>query len=116
MSRSTHENYCVPYKHGNKFTNFLQCCPGSPFHVPVKDEVNPQKVKCYGPGLDSKNVQAGKPATFTVDTTEAGEAPVDVHYKDTSGMCLMCACTLFLFNLSNNSSSVRTSIFHSIFF
>lgn len=59
---------------------------GSPFNVAVKNEVNPNKVKCFGPGLDkAKGVPAGHPATFTVDTSEAGEAPLEVSYVDTQG-------------------------------
>ena len=30
-------------------------------------------------------MKAGKPATFTVDTTEAGEAPLDVKFTDSTG-------------------------------
>lgn len=58
---------------------------GSPFRVDIKNPVNPAKVKCYGPGLDSAQVKAGLPATFTVDTTEAGEAPLEVTYTDSTG-------------------------------
>ena len=67
----------------------LKPCPGSPFHVGIKQPVNPAKVQCYGPGLDSRQVQAGRPATFTVDTTEAGEAPLDVTYTDSTGKELL---------------------------
>ena len=63
----------------------LKPCPGSPFHVGIKNQVNPAKVQCYGPGLDSRQVQAGKPAMFTVDTTEAGEAQLDVKFTDSTG-------------------------------
>ena len=68
-----------------KLPAFLKPCPGSPFHVGIKNPVNPAKVQCYGPGLDSHEVKAGAPATFTVDTTEAGEAPLDVTYTDNTG-------------------------------
>ena len=59
---------------------------GSPFHVGIQNPVNPAKVKCYGPGVDSKEVKTNAPATFTVDATEAGEAPLDVTYTDKNGM------------------------------
>ena len=63
-----------------------QQIPGSPFPVKIKAPVNPNKVKCYGPGLDTnQGVRAGQPATFTVDATEAGEAPLDVSYTDAKG-------------------------------
>ncbi|XP_052780237.1 filamin-A-like isoform X2 [Mya arenaria] len=73
----------LPIKKGDyditvKFAD--QDIPGSPFHVGIKPTTNPDKVQCYGPGLDSSKVKAGKPATFTVNTTEAGEAPIDVSY------------------------------------
>lgn len=58
---------------------------GSPFHVDVKNPVNPSKVKCHGPGLDSANVKSGVPAVFTVDASEAGEAPLEVTYTDNTG-------------------------------
>ncbi|XP_059165585.1 filamin-A-like isoform X3 [Physella acuta] len=72
-----------PYDITVKFNE--QHVPGSPFRVDIKNPVNPAKVKCYGPGLDSANVRAGAPATFTVDTTEAGEAPLEVTYTDKTG-------------------------------
>ena len=68
-----------------KLPKCFKPCPGSPFHVGIKNPVNPEKVQCYGPGLDSRQVKAGKPATFTVDTTEAGEAPLDVKFTDSTG-------------------------------
>ncbi|XP_071084082.1 filamin-A-like isoform X4 [Haliotis cracherodii] len=59
--------------------------PGSPFRVSVCDPVDASKVKCYGPGIDSKGVRAGEPATFTIDAKDAGKAPVDVTYTDKNG-------------------------------
>lgn len=58
--------------------------PGSPFQVPVKDPVDPSKVKCSGPGLGS-GVRAHVPQTFTVDCTKAGQAPLDVKLYGPSG-------------------------------
>lgn len=76
---------CSCCKCGSSFPVFLRWCPGSPFHVGIQDEVNPNKVRCYGAGIDTKEVTAGKPATFTVDTTSAGQAPLDVTYTDDKG-------------------------------
>ena len=60
---------------------------GSPFNVKVSNEVNPNKVRCYGPGLDkTKGVPSDTPATFTVNTAEAGEAPLEVSYIDSTGI------------------------------
>uniref|UniRef100_A0A672H3R9 Filamin C, gamma a (actin binding protein 280) n=1 Tax=Salarias fasciatus TaxID=181472 RepID=A0A672H3R9_SALFA len=58
--------------------------PGSPFRVPVKDPVDPSKVKCSGPGLGS-GVRAHVPQTFTVDSTQAGQAPLDVKLYGPTG-------------------------------
>ncbi|XP_069142482.1 filamin-A-like isoform X9 [Argopecten irradians] len=78
----------LPTKPGDYDVNISfadQPIPGSPFNVSIKNPVNPAKVQCYGPGLDSKGVREGSPATFTVDTTEAGEAPLEVTYTDSQG-------------------------------
>uniref|UniRef100_A0A0B7BLG3 Calponin-homology (CH) domain-containing protein n=1 Tax=Arion vulgaris TaxID=1028688 RepID=A0A0B7BLG3_9EUPU len=72
-----------PYDISVKFND--KHIPGSPFRVDVKNPVNPAKVKCYGPGLESANVKAGLPAVFTVDASEAGEAPIEVTYTDRTG-------------------------------
>lgn len=58
---------------------------GSVFHVPMVDEINPGKVHCYGAGLDPKGVKAGQPAPFTVDASEAGEAPLEIMTTDQTG-------------------------------
>nr|XP_061813370.1 filamin-C-like isoform X2 [Nerophis lumbriciformis] len=58
--------------------------PGSPFKVPVKDPVDPSKVKCSGPGLGS-GVRAHIPQTFTVDCTQAGQAALDVKLFGPTG-------------------------------
>ncbi|XP_029456815.1 LOW QUALITY PROTEIN: filamin-B [Rhinatrema bivittatum] len=50
---------------------------GSPFKVPVKDVVDPSKVKVSGPGLGT-GVRAKIPQCFTVDTSKAGIAPLNV--------------------------------------
>lgn len=63
----------------------VYCCPklafvllvGSPFKVPVKDVVDPSKVKIAGPGLGTA-VRARLPQVFTVDTSKAGVAPLEV--------------------------------------
>uniref|UniRef100_A0A674D1T3 Filamin C n=1 Tax=Salmo trutta TaxID=8032 RepID=A0A674D1T3_SALTR len=58
--------------------------PGSPFRVPVKDVVDPSKVKCSGPGLGD-GVRAHVPQAFTVDATQAGKAKVEVQLTGPSG-------------------------------
>ncbi|XP_076447622.1 filamin-A-like isoform X2 [Babylonia areolata] len=54
----------------------------SPFRVKISNPVDASKVKCYGPGLDSKEVKANAPAVFTVDARDAGDAPLEVTYTD----------------------------------
>ena len=68
------------YQPGNLFSP-----AGSPFKVRVVDEINPQNVRCFGPGLDPKGVRAGQPAPFTVDASTAGDAPLDVTVTDQLG-------------------------------
>nr|XP_029490900.1 filamin-C-like [Oncorhynchus nerka] len=58
--------------------------PGSPFRVPVRDVVDPSKVKCSGLGLGDR-VRAHLPQTFTVDTIQAGQANLEVSLIGPSG-------------------------------
>lgn len=56
--------------------------------MPVKDVVDPGKVKCSGPGLGA-GVRARVPQTFTVDCSQAGRAPLQVAVLGPTGMkCL----------------------------
>ncbi|XP_029350559.1 filamin-A-like isoform X9 [Echeneis naucrates] len=59
--------------------------PGSPFRVPVRELVDPSKVRCSGPGLGS-GVRAHVPQTFTVDSSKAGVAPLEVQLYGPSGV------------------------------
>ncbi|XP_036387133.1 filamin-B [Megalops cyprinoides] len=59
--------------------------PGSPFKVPVKDVVDPSKVKISGPGVGS-GVRAKIPQTFTVDCSKAGVAPLSVAVMAPKGV------------------------------
>lgn len=43
----------------------------------MRELVDPSKVKCSGPGLGN-GVRAQVPQTFTVDTSKAGVAPLEV--------------------------------------
>uniref|UniRef100_A0A4W4H085 Calponin-homology (CH) domain-containing protein n=1 Tax=Electrophorus electricus TaxID=8005 RepID=A0A4W4H085_ELEEL len=58
--------------------------PGSPFRVPVRELVDPSKVRCSGPGLGT-GVRAHVPQTFTVDCSKAGLAPLEVLLYGPSG-------------------------------
>uniref|UniRef100_A0A2K5S882 Filamin B n=1 Tax=Cebus imitator TaxID=2715852 RepID=A0A2K5S882_CEBIM len=59
--------------------------PGSPFRVPVKDVVDPSKVKIAGPGLGS-GVRARVLQSFTVDSSKAGLAPLEVRVLGPRGL------------------------------
>ncbi|CAL8242354.1 unnamed protein product [Merluccius merluccius] len=59
--------------------------PGSPFRVPVRELVDPSKVRCSGPGLGS-GVRAHVLQTFTVDCSKAGLAPLEVQLYGPNGM------------------------------
>jgi len=58
--------------------------------VHITDQVNPQRVHCYGPGIDPKGVRKGQPALFTVDATQAGIAPLEVMTTDHRGKRSLC--------------------------
>ncbi|MEQ2211989.1 hypothetical protein XENOCAPTIV_022542, partial [Xenoophorus captivus] len=58
---------------------------GSPFRVPVQQVVDPSKVRCSGPGLGG-GVRAHVPQTFTVDSSKAGVAPLEVQIYGPAGV------------------------------
>ncbi|KAL5109779.1 Filamin-A [Taenia crassiceps] len=78
----------LPTKAGN-YDMFIKLndmdIPGSPFNIPIRDRIDPNKVRCYGPGLEPSGARAGVPATFTVDASQAGEAPIAVTHINRSG-------------------------------
>uniref|UniRef100_H2N036 Calponin-homology (CH) domain-containing protein n=1 Tax=Oryzias latipes TaxID=8090 RepID=H2N036_ORYLA len=59
--------------------------PGSSFRVPVRELVDPSKVRCLGPGLGSR-VRTHVPQTFTVDSSKAGVAPLEVQLCGPTGV------------------------------
>lgn len=66
--------------------------PGSPFRVPVKDVVDPSKVKIAGPGVGS-GVRARVLQSFTVDSSKAGLAPLEVRVLGPRGEYASCLPT-----------------------
>ncbi|XP_010571776.1 PREDICTED: filamin-A-like, partial [Haliaeetus leucocephalus] len=79
----------IPYEPGTYSLNVTyggHQVPGSPFKVPVTDVVDSSKVKCAGPGLTPGVVRANVPQTFTVDTSKAGVAPLDVKVQGPKGV------------------------------
>ncbi|KAG8129894.1 hypothetical protein E2320_016779 [Naja naja] len=79
----------IPYEPGTYNLNVTyggHQVPGSPFKVPVHDVVDSSKVKCSGPGLTPGVVRANVPQSFTVDTSKAGVAPLDVKVQGPKGV------------------------------
>nr|CAD7196862.1 unnamed protein product [Timema douglasi] len=58
--------------------------PKSPYVAQVLPNTDyyPDKVECYGKGLEKDGAMKGKPTEFTVDTRKAGSAPLDVQVLD----------------------------------
>ncbi|KAH0630144.1 hypothetical protein JD844_012814, partial [Phrynosoma platyrhinos] len=78
----------IPYVPGDYDVNITyggDHIPGSPFKVPVKDVIDPYKVKVSGPGLGTA-VRAKIPQAFTVDTSKAGIAPLEVAVTGPRGL------------------------------
>ncbi|XP_029102180.1 filamin-A-like isoform X2 [Scleropages formosus] len=78
----------IPYEPGTYNLNVTyggRPVKGSPFSVPVHDTVDSSKVKCQGQGLGN-NVRANVPQTFTVDTSKAGVAPLQVKVQGPKGV------------------------------
>ena len=42
---------------------------------------DPSKVKAFGPGLEKGKVLPGKPASFSVDSSKTGPAPIEVEIE-----------------------------------
>ncbi|KAH1187902.1 hypothetical protein KIL84_017889, partial [Mauremys mutica] len=79
----------VPYEPGTYSLNVTyggHQVPGSPFQVPVHDVVDSSKVLCSGPGLMPGVVRASVPQTFSVDTSQAGVAPLQVKVQGPKGV------------------------------
>lgn len=62
--------------------------PKSPFMAQVivqPTDVNPEKVKASGPGIEPNSVEVGKKTEFTIVTKDAGQAPLEVKVNDCFG-------------------------------
>uniref|UniRef100_A0A8C5CJR9 Calponin-homology (CH) domain-containing protein n=1 Tax=Gadus morhua TaxID=8049 RepID=A0A8C5CJR9_GADMO len=93
--------------------------PGSPFRVPVRELVDPGKVRCSGPGLGS-GVRAHVLQTFTVDCSKAGLAPLEVQLYGPTGEAVHAhthththvhACTQKLFPPANTHTVFNLFVF-----
>ncbi|XP_076379060.1 filamin A protein cher isoform X4 [Megalopta genalis] len=61
--------------------------PNSPYvaNILPKSGFAPDKVKVYGPGVQSESIPIDKPTNFTVDVKQAGQAPLEVIVQDVNG-------------------------------
>lgn len=85
--------------------------PGSPFMswVEPKGNFDPNKVKAYGPGIDREiPLTINKPTEFTIDCTNAGEAPIKVFVIDSDYQKLDVS-------LKNNGNSTYTCRYTPIY-
>lgn len=58
--------------------------PNSPYIAQILPNTDyyPEKVRVHGPGIEPEGVLADVPAKFTVETKDAGSAPLDVRVSD----------------------------------
>ncbi|XP_061815670.1 filamin-C isoform X1 [Nerophis lumbriciformis] len=60
----------------------------SPFmaHIlPAATDLHPEKVRCYGPGLDPVGCIVNKPADFTIDARGTGRGELKLYAQDAEG-------------------------------
>jgi filamin len=65
--------------------------PRSPYQVKVERGLrshDASKVRVYGNGVEPTGVLASLPVSFTVDTTQAGDADVEIIIEDPTGNCI----------------------------
>ncbi|XP_023664499.2 filamin-A-like isoform X2 [Paramormyrops kingsleyae] len=75
----------IPGTYNLSVTYGGQPVTGSPFSIPVHDTVDSSKVTCQGQGLGN-NIRAKVPQNFTVDTSKAGHAPLQVIVQGPKGL------------------------------
>ncbi|XP_054726584.1 filamin-A isoform X3 [Anastrepha obliqua] len=77
--------------------------PKSPFIAQIlpRTDFHPELVKTFGPGLEKNGVIIGKPQTFTVDTSKAGSAPLEVVVEDVYGKKIPV-------DIKNNADGTKT--------
>ncbi|XP_048343970.1 filamin-B isoform X2 [Sphaerodactylus townsendi] len=63
----------------------IQDSPYMAFIQPASVDFNSDKVKAYGPGLERTGCIVNNPAEFTVDASEAGNAPLKIYAQDGDG-------------------------------
>lgn len=53
--------------------------------APLRPRTNPNRVRCYGPGIEPTGVNVGAPTMFTVETFSAGKGNVEVFIENPKG-------------------------------
>ncbi|XP_022254826.1 filamin-A-like, partial [Limulus polyphemus] len=54
--------------------------------APLRPRTNPNRIRCYGPGIEPSGVVCGAPTNFTVETFSAGKGDIEVFVENPSGM------------------------------
>lgn len=54
-------------------------------NAPLRPRNNPNRVRCYGPGIQPNGVVVGPPTNFTVETFSAGNGKVEVFVENPQG-------------------------------
>jgi len=58
--------------------------------APLRPRINPNRVRCYGPGIQPTGVVKGAKANFTVETFSAGNGKVEAFVEDPNGHLEPC--------------------------
>lgn len=58
---------------------------GSPFQLPVRPRVEPERVRVDGPGVSAKGVPASMPVDFVIDARQAGAGDLHVQILGPDG-------------------------------
>lgn len=53
--------------------------------APLRPRSNPNRVRCYGPGIQPTGVNMGAPTSFTVETFSAGKGDITAFIQDPNG-------------------------------
>ncbi|XP_035216492.1 filamin-A-like isoform X2 [Stegodyphus dumicola] len=53
--------------------------------APLRPRTNPNRVRCYGPGIEPTGVNVGAPTMFTIETFSAGKGKVEVLIENPKG-------------------------------
>ncbi|XP_070493670.1 filamin-A isoform X2 [Chironomus tepperi] len=72
--------------------------------APIRQRTNPNRVRCYGPGIEPSGPIVGAPANFTVETFSAGKGTVEVTVLNPNGLPEQVDCRF------NNDKALTYSV------